>query len=64
VRLNEDSFSIQLRDYRDRIHSFWKSDLQGIRKDRKNSPMPPYVNLPPGELDDLLAYLSSLRGER
>jgi putative heme-binding domain-containing protein len=62
VRLNEDSWSIQLRDLTGSLHSFWKQDLTDIQVVRK-TPMPSYGNvLEQQELDDLVAYLSGLRG--
>ena len=61
-RLNEDSFSIQLRDYSGNLHSFLKQDLAEIHRDRGKSPMPSYKDKFTGtELDDLIAYLVSLR---
>ncbi|HTB80307.1 MAG TPA: c-type cytochrome [Opitutaceae bacterium] len=64
VRINEDTFSIQLRDFSSHIHSFFKSDLAELHKDWGQSPMPPYgAVFTPAELDDLVAFLSSLRGE-
>ena len=62
VRLNEDSFSIQLRDFSERVHSFWKSELKELHKDWGKSPMPSYKDLKPEEIEDLVAYLASLRG--
>ena len=63
TRLNEDSFSIQLRDLSGKVHSFWKSDLEELHKDWGKSSMPSYrAILTPSELDDLVAYLASLRG--
>ncbi len=62
VRLNEDSFSIQIRDASDRLHSFWKSELKELRKDWGKSPMPSYKGLLSSEeLQDLVAYLAGLR---
>ncbi|NOT60471.1 MAG: c-type cytochrome [Acidobacteria bacterium] len=62
VRVNEDSFSIQFRDAAGTLHSFWKSDLHGFRKELKQSPMPSYrTKLTPSEIDDLVAYLASLQ---
>jgi len=40
VRVNEDSFSIQLQDSAGRSHSFWKSEVTKIDKQRGKSPMP------------------------
>jgi len=63
VRLNEDTFTIQLRDLTGRIYSFFKQDLKDLQKDFGKSPMPSYQRvLTPAELDDLVAYLVSLRG--
>ena len=62
VRLNEDTFSIQIRDLSDRLLSFWKSELKELRKDWGKSPMPSYKGLlSTEELQDLVAYLVSLR---
>lgn len=62
-RLNEDPFSLQLRDQHGRIRSFLKSDLTEVRKQWGKSPMPSYRDLlSTAELDDLVAYLASLRG--
>jgi cytochrome c oxidase cbb3-type subunit 3 len=62
VRINEDTFSIQLRDAAGRFYSFRKSSLSELQKLRGESPMPPYRELlPPSALQDLVAYLVSLR---
>ena len=61
VRINEDTFSIQLRDSSDRIHSFFKSELAELRKDWGKSPMPSYRDVfSNAELDDIVAFLVSL----
>ena len=63
VRLNEDAFSIQIRDLSGQFRSFWKSELAKLNKQRGKSPMPSYQGLlTAAELDDLIAYLDSLRG--
>lgn len=61
LRINEDAFSIQLRDTKDGLHTFRKSDLSSIDKRYDSSLMPSY-KLSAAEMDDLVAYLSSLRG--
>jgi putative heme-binding domain-containing protein len=61
LRINEDAFSIQLRDTNDGFHTFRKSDLSRIDKHYETSLMPSY-KLSAAEMDDLVAYLSSLRG--
>lgn len=63
IRLNESTFSVQLRDLSDRFHSFLKSELAELRKEKGQSPMPGYKDLlTPAEVDDLVAYMASLRG--
>lgn len=59
VRVNEDSFSIQLRDAKGVVHSLWKSELRMLAKLMKKSPMPSYPALSSAQLDDLTAYLAA-----
>jgi putative heme-binding domain-containing protein len=62
LRVNEDSFSIQIRDDSGRSHSFWKHEIMQIDKLRAKSPMPSYKGrLSDSELTDLVAYLASLK---
>lgn len=62
VRVNEDSFSIQIRDTAGRAHSFWKKDLTRLERQRGKSAMPSYQGrLSEMELNDLVAYLISLK---
>ena len=64
ILINEDTYSVQIRDLADRLRSFWKQELSGFRKEPGKSPMPSYRNkLSPADLDDLVSYLASLRGE-
>ena len=62
TRLNEDDYSIQIRDMSGNLRSFLKADLTEIQRP-KQSLMPAYKSLSASELDDLVAYLNSLRGE-
>jgi cytochrome c oxidase cbb3-type subunit III len=65
MRVNEDSFSIQIRDSNGRSYSFWKSDIASIDRQRGKSPMPSYKNqLSESELTDLVAFLASLKEEK
>ncbi|HLX42742.1 MAG TPA: c-type cytochrome [Bryobacteraceae bacterium] len=65
VRVNEDAFSLQIRDLSNQFHSFWKNELADIGKEPKRSLMPSYRNvLSAEELDDVVAYLESLQGGR
>jgi cytochrome c oxidase cbb3-type subunit III len=64
-RVNEDSFSIQLIDNAGRLHSFWKSELADLNKQRGKSPMPSYkAMLSETELTDLIAFLASLKEDK
>jgi putative heme-binding domain-containing protein len=64
VRLNEDPFTIQIRDLRDGLHTLMKSELRQLEKQRR-SPMPSFrEKFTPGEIEDVVAYLSTLRGGR
>lgn len=63
VRINEDTFSIQVRDLAGNFHSYFRTEIQELNKQPGKSPMPSYKNaFTPSELDDLVAYLDSLRG--
>lgn len=65
ARVNEDAFSIQLREASGRVHSLFKSELIALHKDRGFTPMPAYGDVfSAAELDDLVAYLTSLRGQK
>jgi putative heme-binding domain-containing protein len=64
IRVNEDSFSIQLRDSDNRLHSFEKRALAEIKREPASSVMPSYAKtLSSTAIDDLVAYLCDLRGE-
>ncbi|OLB62620.1 MAG: hypothetical protein AUI11_04900 [Acidobacteria bacterium 13_2_20CM_2_66_4] len=63
VRKNEDEFSIQIMDMRQRLQGYLKANLADI-VDEQQSVMPAFGadRLSDGDLDDLLAYLHTLRG--
>ncbi len=62
IRLNEDTWSIQVRDFSDRFHSLSKDSLASLRSERR-TPMPSYKQrLDAGEINDVVAYLAGLRG--
>lgn len=64
IRVNEDTFTIQIKDASGKFLSFRKADLKELRKLRGKSPMPSYQgSLTPEELMNLTAYLASLRGK-
>ncbi|MGA3234986.1 MAG: c-type cytochrome [Bryobacteraceae bacterium] len=63
ARVNEDTFTIQIRDSSDRIYSFRKDELRELHKDWGKSPMPSYRGvLSDSEIQDIIAYLMSLQG--
>ena len=63
VRVNEDAFTIQLRDASDRLYSFRKSELRELHEDWGKSPMPSYRGvLSDSEIQDVAAYLAGLQG--
>jgi putative heme-binding domain-containing protein len=63
VRLNEDTYSVQLLDSNDNLVSLIKKDLESYQI-IKMSAMPSYAErLSESELDDLIAYLYRLRGK-
>ena len=63
IHLNEDEYSIHLRDVNGSPRSFMKSELKEIRL-AIESLMPAYTSLSKADLENLVAYLSSLRPAR
>lgn len=63
IRLNEDAFTIQVRDAAGKFYSLRKSDIERLDKQAGQSLMPSFASrLTAPELTDLVAYLVSLRG--
>ncbi|MBI3684726.1 MAG: c-type cytochrome [Acidobacteria bacterium] len=63
-RANEDSFTIQILDSGGRYHSFRKSALKELKRLEGHSGMPSYKDkFASSELEDLIAWLASLRGD-
>ncbi len=61
LTLNEDDFSIQIRDTEGELRSFRKDDLKELRREQR-SLMPSYAReLSGAEVDSLVAYLRTLR---
>src|SRR5262245_63681931 len=61
-RLNEDTYTVQVIDDRERLRSILKADVKEFTIS-KASPMPSYKTLSSEELADLLGYLLSLKGQ-
>jgi len=63
MRVGEDSFTIVLKDASGKFHGFWKPDLRSLEKETGKSFMPSFKDtLSPEQLDDVVAYLMSLKG--
>ncbi len=62
IKKNEDAFSVQVMDMRERIQGYLKSNAEVTLE--KNSLMPVFdaKRLPDSDLTDLVGYLSTLRG--
>jgi putative heme-binding domain-containing protein len=64
LRINEDEFSVQLRDISGRVFSFDKAKLTSYEKAFGHSLMPGYgAALNPQEVDDVVSYLMTLKGD-
>lgn len=64
MRINEDEFSVQMRDIAGKVYSFDKAKLTSYEKAFGHSLMPGYgAALNPQEVDDVVSYLMTLKGE-
>ncbi|HYI94308.1 MAG TPA: c-type cytochrome [Bryobacteraceae bacterium] len=64
VRMNEDTWSIQVRDAKLNLHSFWKKDLAELQVEQRTL-MPSYAKqFDEKELTDVVAFLASTGGEQ
>jgi len=65
IRITEDVFWLHVRDAAGNIHALEKSKLQRVDRELTATLMPSYAaRLSDAQLDDLVAYLSSLRGAK
>src|SRR5262245_19233156 len=65
IRVNEDTFTIQVRDQAGKFYSLRKTELALLDKQLDRSLMPSFRDrLTSDDLTNLVAYLSSLRSER
>src|SRR5262249_59713454 len=58
IHLNEDEYSVHLRDTSGALRSFLKSELKDVRLPRQ-SLMPAYTSLSKLDLENLIAYLAA-----
>lgn len=65
LRKGEDAFSVQILDTRERLQGYRKADLASVARDPQ-SLMPDYGpdRLPDASLDDVVAFLTSLKGSK
>ena len=63
MKKNEDLFSVQIMDTRERIQGYEKSQVRSVANDTKSA-MPTFGpdRLKESDLDDLIRYLQTLRG--
>ena len=63
VKKNEDLFSVQIMDVRERIQGYDKSTLREVQNNPRSA-MPPFGfnRLSESDLDDVIRYLQTLRG--
>jgi len=63
MRMNEDSYTIQIKDARGLVRSFYKPDLRELDKQFDSSLMRSYRDrLSDADIDDLVSYLMTLTG--
>jgi cytochrome c oxidase cbb3-type subunit III len=65
TRVNEDVFFITIRDSGGTVHTLEKAELTRVDRESEASLMPSYESrLSAAQLDDVVAYLSTLRGAK
>jgi cytochrome c oxidase cbb3-type subunit III len=65
IRVNEDVFFVHIRDASGTVHTLQKADLKSLDREIDATLMPSYASrLKEPELDDLVAYLTTLRGAK
>ncbi|MCY4122592.1 MAG: hypothetical protein OXG72_16915, partial [Acidobacteria bacterium] len=62
LRMNEDTFTVRIMDNDENLWSFIKSEVRSVEQ-VKTSTMPASEDLSASDVDDLVAYLFSLRRE-
>ena len=62
IRVNEDTFSIQIKDANNEFHTYKKSEISRLEKLQEQSIMPSFADqFTQEEVYDIVAYLSSLQ---
>ena len=62
--MSEDAFWVHIRDTSGRLHAFRIADLTDLQREAGASLMPSFGSLSTADVDDLVAYLAGLRGQR
>lgn len=63
MRVGENSFTIVLKDAGGKFHALWKPDLRSLKQEPGKSLMPSFKGrLSSAQMDDLVAYLMTLKG--
>jgi mono/diheme cytochrome c family protein len=63
VKKNEDQFSVQVMDTRERIQGYLREDMRTVSTEKKSArPVFGTDKLSDADLDDLLSYLEGLQG--
>jgi putative heme-binding domain-containing protein len=63
IRIDEDAFTVQLRDFSGHLYSFRKDEVRELVKEWGKTPMPGYRGvLNETEIRDLVAFLATLQG--
>jgi cytochrome c oxidase cbb3-type subunit III len=63
MRVGETSFVIVLKDATGKFHTLWKPDLRSLQQQPGKSLMPSFKEaLSPAQMNDLVAYLMTLKG--
>jgi putative heme-binding domain-containing protein len=62
IKVAEDTYTIVLRDVGGHFYSYDKKDLKTVEPEPGKTVMPSYGNLSATDMDNLVAYLSSLKG--
>ena len=64
MRAGENSFVIVLQDINGKFHALWKPDLRSLEQVPGGSLMPSFKEkLTPAQMDDVVAYLMTLKGQ-
>jgi putative heme-binding domain-containing protein len=65
IRVNEDVFWVHIRDIGGRVHTLQKSELTRLERELDGTLMPSYASrLSAAEIDDVVAWLATLRGAK